>query len=81
MNKKAQKVGVAVCIDNSKNEDLQLRKLYRILEDPKATEPGCLRVVDDSGEDYLYPASRFVVLKLPQPVRKQLLAVINADAA
>ena len=81
MNKKKHKVGVAVCVDNTASEDLQLRKLYRILADPKATRLGCLRVVDDSGEDYLYPASRFVVLKLPQPVQKHLLAVINADAA
>lgn len=81
MNKKKNKIGVAVCIDSSGNEDLQLCKVYRTLADTKAAELGCLRVIDDSGEDYLYPASRFVVLELPQPIRKQLLAVINADAA
>jgi len=80
MNKKKNKVGVAVCIESSGNEDLQLCKVYRTLADMKASQLGCLRVIDDSGEDYLYPASRFVVLELPQPIRKQLLAVINADA-
>jgi hypothetical protein len=81
MNKKKHKVGVAVCIDSAGSEDLQLCKVYRALADTKAAELGCLRVIDDSGEDYLYPALRFVVLELPQPTRKQLLAVINADAA
>lgn len=81
MNKKKHRVGVAVCIDNTASEDLQLRKLYRTLADTKAAGLGCLRVIDDSGEDYLYPASRFVVLELPQPIHKQLLAVINTDAA
>jgi len=81
MNKKKAKIGFAVCTANPGHEDLQLYKVYRILADAKAAKAGCLRVIDDSGEDYLYPAARFVVLELPQPVRKQLLAVINADAA
>lgn len=81
MNKKKAKVGFAVCIDNTASEDLQICKLYPILADTKADTLGCLRVIDDSGEDYLYPAARFVVLKLPQPIQKQLLAVINVDAA
>lgn len=55
MNKKKLKVGVAVCIDSSGNEDLQLCKVYRTLADAKAVGRGCLRVIDDSGEDYLYP--------------------------
>jgi len=81
MNKTKTKISLAVCIANSGHEDLQLCKVYRILADAKAAAAGCLRVIDDSGEDYLYPAARFVILELPQPVRKQLLAVINADAA
>lgn len=81
MNKKKTKISFAVCIANSGHEDLQFCKVYRILADAKAAAVGCRRVIDDFGEDYLYPAARFVVLELPQPVRKQLLAVINADAA
>lgn len=48
----------AICIANEGYEDLQVWKVYRLLPDPKAAEVGCLRVLDESGEDYLYPASR-----------------------
>jgi hypothetical protein len=81
MGKKDTKVGFAVCIADTGYEDLQLRKLYRILVDAKAAELGCLRVIDESGEDYLYPVDRFVVLDLPEAMRRRLLAAIDADAA
>ena len=48
-----------ICIRNEGCEDLQLRKLYQILPDETAAKSGFLRVVDDSGEDYLYPADSF----------------------
>lgn len=65
----------AVCIDNQGCDDLQVRKLYRILPDVEASKEGYLRIVDDSEEDYLYPAAQFVVVKFPEAVTKQLLAV------
>jgi hypothetical protein len=46
-----------------------------VLPDAQVAEVGCLRVIDESGEDYLYPASRFVVVDLPKEVRARLLAV------
>ena len=47
----------------------------------KQAEVGCLRVIDESGEDYLYPVERFMVLDLPEAERERLRAVLEADAA
>ena len=56
----------ALCVDNSEYESsLDLHKVYRLLPDKAAEEDGDLRVVDESGEDYLYDASRFVLVDFP----------------
>ena len=55
----------AVCITDAE-PDLQPRKIYRILPDLIASKDNFLRVIDESGEDYLYPDRYFVPLKLPQ---------------
>jgi hypothetical protein len=81
MDTKEMNISFAVCIANSGYEDLEVCKVYRVLADAKAAEVGCLRVIDESGEDYLYPAERFMVLDLPETVRERLLAVLEADAA
>lgn len=64
----------ALCIRNDDCEDLELRKVYCILPDDRAAEEGYVRVVDESGEDYLYPASYFVGLTLPQEAQAVLVA-------
>ena len=71
----------AICVANEDYEDLEVWKVYRILPDPKAAEVGCLRVIDESGEDYLYPASRFVQVTFPADVRKRLLATVGKERA
>jgi hypothetical protein len=81
MDTKATQVNFAVCLAASGDEDLEVGKVYRILPDAKATEVGCLRVIDESGEDYLYPAERFMVLDLPEAERERLRAVLEVDAA
>jgi len=64
----------AVCINNSGYPaSLELHKIYRVIPDEDAAADGDIRVIDESGEDYLYPASRFVEVKLPQTVQKSLL--------
>ncbi len=64
----------AVCIKNSGYPvSLELHKIYRVLPDEDAARDGDLRVVDESGEDYLYPAAWFAEIKLPQPVKESLL--------
>lgn len=69
----------AICIANTGYEDLDIRKVYRLLPDPKAEEVDCLRVVDESGEDYLYPMSLFVQVSFSEEVRSQLLATVGKE--
>ena len=55
-----------ICVDNSDYPvSLELNKIYTVLPDERAAEDDCLRVVDESGEDYIYPAKRFVPVELP----------------
>jgi len=62
-----------LCLDNRDFEfSLVRRKCYAVLPDPDAEAHGMLRVVDEEGEDYLYPADRFVALDLPAAVRARL---------
>jgi hypothetical protein len=71
----------AVCVANDGCDDLSVGMIYRVLPDETAAREGYLRVVDDSGEDYLYPASRFVVVEVPQAEEQKLLAVVAANVA
>ena len=64
----------AVCVHNADYPaSLELHKIYRVLPDDDAATEGDLRVVDESGEDYLYPAEYFVFVELPRSVEKSLL--------
>ena len=63
----------ALCIENRDCEDLEKRKIYQILPDEAAAKEAYLRVVDESGEDYLYPDSYFTLVKLPRKVQDALL--------
>ena len=62
----------AVCIRTEDCDDLELRKIYQVLPDKRAAEDGYLRIIDESDEDYLYPESYFIILKLPGEARKAL---------
>lgn len=64
----------AICINNSEYPaSLELHKIYRVLPDEEAEQDGDLRVVDESGEDYLYTADYFMMLELPREVQRVLL--------
>ena len=65
-------VEFAVCVDNGGYDDLEVWKVYQVLPDSKAAEVGCIRVIDESGEDYLYPADRFASVDFPEVVRSRL---------
>jgi hypothetical protein len=54
-----------LCVENKDSEDLEKRKIYVVLPDEEAAKEGYLRVIDESGEDYLYPASYFILMELP----------------
>lgn len=64
----------AVCVNNAGYPaSLELHKIYRVLPDEDAEVDGDLRIVDESGEDYLYPAEYFVLVELPRSVEQSLL--------
>jgi hypothetical protein len=64
-----------VCIDNDGySASLEKRKIYVALRDDEADKRGLLRIVDESGDDYLYPKTLFRSIVLPQAVRKAVLA-------
>jgi hypothetical protein len=65
----------AVCVRNKGYEaSLERRKIYEVLPDPEAAKHKHLRIVDESGEDYLYPETYFAAIDLSQTLRKALLA-------
>lgn len=64
----------AICINNSGYEvSLERRKLYAVLVDPDAEAHQQIRVIDESGEDYLYPASFFDRIILPTQIAEHVL--------
>jgi hypothetical protein len=66
--------GFVVCINNAGYPaSLELHKIYRVLPDHDAVRGGDVRIVDESGEDYLYPAAWFVPVELPRRVKTSLL--------
>lgn len=68
-----------LCIDNRDYEaSLILSKVYRILPDPKAAQDDLVRIVDESGEDYLYHKGHFVFVDFPKVVKKKILALATA---
>lgn len=70
----AKSARLVICLDNSGYEvSLERRKIYVAVPDAKAERHGQLRVVDESGEDYLYPAELFIDAELPRPVKRAVL--------
>ena len=69
----------ALCLKNGGNEaSLILGKVYRALPDPQAAKDGLIRVIDESGEDYLFSKSQLEMVEFPQTVRRKLLALQKA---
>ncbi len=66
---------LALCLRNKGYEvSLERRKIYQVIPDRDAEKQGQLRVIDESGEDYLYPATFFALIKLPRTIRRRVLA-------
>jgi hypothetical protein len=67
---------LVICLDNSGYEvSLERRKIYIAILDAEAARHGRIRVVDESGDDYLYPKDRFIEAELPQAARRAVLQV------
>ncbi len=63
----------AICVNNTDYPvSLELHKLYRLVPDEDAEQDSDLRVIDESGEDYLYPADYFVVVEFPRTIQRVL---------
>lgn len=70
-----------VCIKNrGYAASLELRKLYQVVADEAAAELHQIRVIDESGEDYLYPQEYFVAVRLPQSAEKAVLRAARLRA-
>lgn len=72
MQRRHQASGYVVCTHNEGCDDLDRLKIYRTIPDEPAAGQGFLRVIDDSGEDYLYPASYFVSIELSSEAEEAL---------
>ena len=67
------KARFAICVDNSEYPvALDLHKLYRVIPDEDAKKDGDLRIIDESGEDYLYPAEYFLLVDIPRGAAQSL---------
>lgn len=76
---KPQTKPFALCIDNTDYEaSLIPGKIYRIVPDAWGTKHDFVRIIDESGEDYLYHKSRFVFVDFPPAVKKKLFALQGA---
>ena len=66
-----------VCINNSDYPaSLELHKIYRAIADKDTTDEGDIRIIDESGEDYLYPSSYFAPIQVSQIVEESLLRAV-----
>lgn len=64
---------IVLCIKNEGCEDLGIRKIYEVLPDDNAAKDEYVRIVDESGEDFLYPSDYFYPVEIAQNVRETLL--------
>jgi hypothetical protein len=70
----------ALCLENAGNEaSLIVGKVYRIVPDAQAAKDDLVRIIDESGQDYLFDKTQFAFVDLPRAVRKKLLALQKAS--
>ncbi|HEY2322015.1 MAG TPA: hypothetical protein VGJ82_04040 [Thermoanaerobaculia bacterium] len=71
-----------ICVKNAGYlASLEVRKLYEVLEDAVAEQDGMIRVIDESGEDYLFPGDMFVAAPLPAAIEDAVLHATDESAA
>ena len=76
MSKKNEENRWAICVNNKDNElSLELRKVYQVVEDETAEKRNYVRIIDETGEDYLFPKENFVVVALPAKSAESVLAI------
>ena len=72
MKEKMKEYIFALCIENKDSEDLEKLKIYQIIIDEESEKEGYLRVIDESGEDYIYPKSYFILVQLPRDAQEAI---------
>ena len=74
MQKRKKNPSFVACVNNSGYlASLELHKIYRVMPDADASQDGDIRIVDESGEDYLYAAARFIEIEVPKPLERAIL--------
>lgn len=74
MQEKQTGTTFAICINNTDYAAaLEKRKIYQVIPDEQATAHGLVRIIDESGEDYLYPTTYFIPIDFPPTIRNALL--------
>lgn len=71
-------IGFALCLENSECDDLELNKIYPVVEADAHDPESYLRIIDESEEDYIYPKEMFEVINLPVKVQSRVLENIAA---
>ena len=74
-NNQKSKPQFAICINTDDPDLLTPRMIYEVLPDEKAAKSNYLRVIDNEGEDYLYPENYFISVNFPQAIEKTLLSI------
>lgn len=73
MEMSSESESFVICVNNDGfPASLEVRKVYRVLPDPAAAVHHCLRILDESGEDYIYPEDLFIPIELPQAAKEAL---------
>lgn len=71
---------LAVCLENDGNESSLIPgKIYQVIPDPRAAKDDLLRIIDESGDDYLFSRTQFALVDFPQAVRRKILALQRAS--
>jgi hypothetical protein len=65
-----------ICIKNQDCDDLVLFKVYQVIADEKADKSNYIRLIDESGEDYLYPVDYFMSITLTEKIEQAILQVV-----
>lgn len=81
MARKDKNLQFAICINNAGYiDDLNVRTVYRVLPDESAAKSKYLRIIDETGEDYLFPAHYFILIEVPVEAKDTLLEAYNETA-
>ncbi len=80
MKRRKTTLQFVLCMRNEGCDDLEERKVYQVIPDADAGKEGYVRIIDESGEDYLYPGRYFIAIELPRDAVKALAETVGQSA-